>query len=70
MLGEPLEDWPGERYVDVRALDALLPIMRDRLAACRRQGFLAVDADNVDSYESDATGFPLTRADGLRYVAP
>ena len=53
---DPLEDWPGERYLDVRAQDALLPIMRDRMAACRAKGFRAVDADNVDSYESDGHG--------------
>ena len=58
--------WPGERWLDVRALNVLKPIMRDRLAMCRRKGFDAVEFDNVDGYR-DASGFPLTGTDQLRY---
>jgi hypothetical protein len=58
--------WPGERWLDIRAMSALKPIMRARLTMCRRKGFDAVEFDNVDGYQN-ATGFPLTAAEQLRY---
>ena len=63
--GRPLEGWPGERWLDVRA-----PDVRDRmraridLAVARRCD--GVEPDNVDGY-TNATGFPLTPADQLAY---
>ena len=39
VLGRPLDGWPGERWVDVRRTDVLLPILRDRIARCRAKGF-------------------------------
>jgi hypothetical protein len=58
--------WPGERWLDIRALGALKPIMRHRVAMCRRKGFDAVEFDNVDGYRN-RTGFPLTGAQQLRF---
>ncbi len=58
--------WPGERWLDIRKLSVLAPIMRARVRMCARKGFDAVEWDNVDGYEN-ATGFPLTGAEQLRY---
>ncbi len=58
--------WPGERWLDIRRTDVIIPIMRDRIAKCRRKGFDAVEPDNVDGYANE-TGFPLTARDQLRY---
>ncbi len=58
--------WPGERWLDVRALGPLLAIMASRVGACARAGFDAVDFDNVDGY-ANRTGFAITPADQLRY---
>jgi hypothetical protein len=66
VLGKGLDGWPGERWLDVRRLDDLMPIMRDRMEACARKGFDAVDPDNVDGYAHD-TGFPLRRKHLVRY---
>src|SRR4051794_39669821 len=66
VLGRPLDGWPGERWLDIRRLDVLGPIMRARLDACRAKGFDGVEPDNVDGYANDS-GFPLTGADQLRY---
>ena len=65
LLGNP-NGWPGERWLDIRRLSQLEPIMRARFALCRRKGFDGVEADNVDGYEND-TGFPLTAGDQLAY---
>ena len=66
VLGKPLEGWPGERWLDVRALDDLAPILSSRLDACAAKGFDAVDFDNVNGY-LNPTGFPLEEHDQLHY---
>jgi hypothetical protein len=66
VLGKALPDWPGERWLDVRRLDALGPILERRLDLCRQKGFDAVEPDNIDGYANDS-GFPLTADDQLRF---
>jgi hypothetical protein len=66
VLGSALQGWPDERWLDIRRLDLLGPIMERRLDLCRQRGFDGVEADNVDGY-SNGTGFPLTAADQLAY---
>jgi hypothetical protein len=58
--------WPGERWLDIRQLDALAPVLSARIAMCARKGFDAVEPDNVDGYSND-TGFPLSGRDQLRF---
>jgi hypothetical protein len=58
--------WPGEKWLDVRRLDVLGPIINARLDLCRAKGFDSVDPDNVDGFTND-TGFPLTGADQLAF---
>lgn len=58
--------WPGERWLDVRRLRELAPVLRARIAMCARKRFDAVEPDNVDGYTND-TGFPLTARDQLAF---
>ncbi len=58
--------WPGERWVDIRRLDVLAPILSARLDMCSAKGFDAVEPDNIDGY-SNASGFPLTYDDQLMF---
>src|SRR5215210_4854826 len=58
--------WPGERWLDVRRMDVLQPIMESRMDVCLSKGFDAVEPDNVDGY-ANRTGFPLTYQDQLHY---
>jgi hypothetical protein len=66
VLGRDYDGWPGEKFLDIRQIDKLAPIMRARLDMCRSKGFDAVEPDNIDTYEAN-TGFPLTRAHQLAY---
>jgi hypothetical protein len=66
VLGNDYEGWPGEKWLDIRQIDVLAPIMRARLDLCKEKGFDAVEPDNMDNYTND-TGFPLTYADQLAY---
>ena len=58
--------WPGEKWLDVRRLGILRPIMRKRLRMCARKGFDGVEFDNVDGYTNN-TGFPLSARDQRHY---
>jgi len=58
--------WAGERWLDIRRLDVLRPIMEHRFDMCRTKGFDAVEPDLVEGY-ANKTGFPLTAADQLAY---
>jgi hypothetical protein len=60
------DGWPGERWLDIRRIDVLGPIMAKRFDMCRAKGFDAVEPDLVEAYP-ERTGFPLTAADQLRY---
>jgi len=66
VLGKIMQGWPNERWVDIRRLSVLLPILRRRAELCQRHGFSAVDWDDVEGYQN-ATGFPLTAADQMRF---
>jgi len=66
VLGEPLDGWPGERWLDVRRLDVLLPIIAARMDVCRAKGFDGIEPDNVDGYANES-GFPLRAQDQLAF---
>ena len=58
--------WPGEKWLDIRQLSILGPIMQARMDLCKSKGFDGIEFDNVDGY-SNNTGFPLTYNDQLNY---
>lgn len=58
--------WKGERYLDIRRLDVLGPILAQRLDLCQQKGFDGVEGDYQANYDED-TGFPLTLADQLTF---
>jgi hypothetical protein len=66
VIGNQLEGWPGERWLDIRRLDVLGPILERRLDLCRAKGFDGVEPDNADGY-ANTTGFSLTAADQLAF---
>lgn len=66
VLGNDYVGWPDEKWLDIRRIDLLAPIMRARLDLCRDKGFDGVEPDNVDGYTND-TGFELEYQDQLAY---
>ncbi len=58
--------WPGERWLDIRQLGVVEPIMAARLQICREKGFDAVEPDNMEGYANNS-GFPLTAPQQLTY---
>ncbi|MBN1370903.1 MAG: endo alpha-1,4 polygalactosaminidase [Anaerolineaceae bacterium] len=66
VIGKNYVGWPGEKWLDIRQIELLAPVMRARLDLCRAKGFDGVEPDNIEGYDND-TGFPLTDEDQLRY---
>jgi hypothetical protein len=66
LLGKRVDGWPDERWLDIRRIDLLAPLLRARMDTCRRKGFDALEPDWLNHYEED-TGFPITRADSIRF---
>jgi hypothetical protein len=66
VLGKDMEGWPGERWLDIRDIETLAPIMRARMQMCKDKGFDTIDPDNINGYVND-TGFPLTAEDQVNF---
>lgn len=66
VVGNAYSGWPGEHWLDIRALDMLAPILEARLQMCRSKGFDGVEFDNMDGYQNN-TGFELTASDQLTF---
>ncbi|MBT2386045.1 endo alpha-1,4 polygalactosaminidase [Streptomyces sp. ISL-11] len=66
LLGSRNKGWEGEKWLDIRRLDTLRPIMAARFDMCREKGFDAVEPDLTEGFRND-TGFPLTAAHQLAF---
>lgn len=66
VLGKAVSGFPDERWVDVRQIEVLRPIIGRRLDAAKAKGCDGVEPDLDDSYTQD-TGFAITRADQIRF---
>lgn len=67
VIGMGYDGWAGERWLDTRQIERLAPVMRARFDLCKQKGFVGLEPDNLDGYQTD-TGFPLTRADQVKYL--
>jgi len=65
VLGAPLEGWPTERWLDIRA-EPVRALARTRLDHAVARGCDGVEPDNVDGFANES-GFPLTAADQLAF---
>ena len=62
------ETWEGERWLDIRQIDLLRPIMKARMHRMKQLGCDGVEPDNVDAYQPDNNpGFPITENDQINY---
>jgi hypothetical protein len=58
--------WPGERWIDIRQLSVVQPIMAARFRMCREKGFDAIEPDNIEAF-SNKSGFPITAQQQLTF---
>lgn len=64
ILGSTLDGWADERWLDIRQIDLLEPIIAARLDLAVEKGCNGVEPDNVDGWDNDS-GFPLTYHDQI-----
>jgi len=64
ILGHNLDSWPGEKWVDIRQLDKLGPILTARFDLAVTKQCDGIEPDNIDGF-TNTTGFPLTANDQL-----
>ena len=64
--GKALDGWPNEKWLDVRQIASLTPLMTARLDLAVTKKCDGVEPDNVDGYANDS-GFPLTAGDQIAY---
>lgn len=67
ILGNDYENWPGEKWLDIRKIDLLAPIMQARFDECAALGFDGIEADNIGLSGNDI-GFPLTHEEEVTYA--
>ena len=65
LLGKYLEDWAGERWLDIRS-QKVRDIMRDRIHLAKAKGCNAIEPDNIDAYDNP-NGLGLSYEDQLDY---
>lgn len=65
-MGESLDDWPGEKWLDTNS-ENVREIMRQRLDLAQAKGCDGVDPDNIDAY-NNKNGLGLTQDDAIDYV--
>lgn len=70
LKGNALAGWPGERWVDIRNIDApgnkVAEILKSRMDKAKAMGFVGIDVDNTDGWDN-ATGKSITYSDGLKF---
>lgn len=66
-LGNDLDGWPGEKWLDVRSQN-VRSIMLSRLDLASQKQCDGVDPDNVDGYDND-NGLGLTQDDAVNYMS-
>lgn len=64
-LGEPLDDFPDERWLDIRSAN-VRRVLAARLDLAAARGFDGVEPDNVDGY-ANTSGFDLSGEDQLAF---
>ncbi len=66
-LGNPLDGWAGERWLDIRST-RVRATMTARIATAAAKGCDGVEPDNVDGFEPDnRSGLSFTAADQLAF---
>ena len=53
VLGDNLEGWPGERWLDIRRLDLLAPLMAARFDLAASKGCDGIEPDNIEAEKTN-----------------
>lgn len=65
--GNVVQGWETERWLDVRAISTLQPIMEARVAVAKGKGAHAIEWDNLDVYDQ-SSGFSISQAQNKTWL--
>lgn len=69
LLGNTYYGFEDERWMDIRRISELAPLLELRMHMCMLKGFDAIEFDNMDSWYADNnTGLNITKADAVAFV--
>jgi hypothetical protein len=70
-IGKDYEGWPGEKWLDIRHYEKFADIMQARFDLAKSKGCDGIDADNMQNYQEENTGFEFNaeRSIGLQHLA-
>ena len=66
VLGKPMTGWKGEKWLDIRQIKLLKPIMEARIKMAKDKGCDAIDPDNIEGFDNPS-GFPISEGDQIAY---
>lgn len=66
VLGEYVEGWPEESWINIRELKYVEPIMQARFEMCAEKGFDAVEPDEMEAWLNE-TGLSITKEEQFAY---
>ncbi len=66
-IGRDYQGWPGEKWLDIRHYENFASIMQARFDLAKSKGCDGIDADNMQNYQEERTGFEFSEQDQLAY---
>ncbi|MFE9581836.1 endo alpha-1,4 polygalactosaminidase [Nocardia sp. NPDC006044] len=63
----PVPEWDDERWLDVKQIDVLKPLMAKRMDLCKQKGFDGVEPDWADLHRQNTGELKISAADQLAY---
>lgn len=67
VIGKIYNEWPHEKWLDVRPIDKLKPWLQERIKMIVQKGFDGIEPDNMDGYDNE-TGFAIKITDTKKYA--
>jgi hypothetical protein len=67
IIGKADTGWNGSYWMDIRQLDVLMPLLRNRMVNwCQAKGFDAIEPDETEVWSNDS-GFPISKAQNAAF---
>ena len=66
IIGNIYDGCPDEKWLDIRQIELLAPIMEARFDIIKSKGFDGIEPDNMNGYQND-TGFNISEEDAIAY---
>ncbi len=70
VIGNDYPGWEGEKFLDIRKINQIMPIMKARFDMIKEKGFDGIEPDNIDlhAWTAEETGFDIDENDVITYA--